>query len=706
MLQGRTHMVLLRIDQLTKDALRLAAKGAAYSANAKLTEVLQLIADHLDAEDGGADHSAALSLGLTALREAEDFSRIGSSPGGSTDVASRALGHTTPVLRDKDTARMARVQALELYQSFASRQLAQAVMDVPEGSMALYHLGRLQPFLSDGRDQNTVMVTARMIALQEAALLADADNYRAANELGVVLAKNGRWQASRKALSYSIDIGRRPETQRNLSLVLHKLGDEQAARDMFTLAVKRQREWQLRKPSRESDERRSIVRWVDAQEFSSRTVSADLDAEPLLRPDQSLTGGKPVRVETRLTADAKAEHKGFSLFRLFGGGDDRSQPTIPDFRSASADEANAPTHRQVNYESEIPAGEGDEIVAPPMMVDPSSYAPTFESDFYRQGEYIGPARAPHVPQYYLRVSDGLGFVFRMNGRPSTQPYRLSVGDVIRITSLTVPTLEVETLVQPDGTIVLPQIGSVVAVGRTMEALRQELDARYLEFIRDPSITIAPVAINKTVEELRAAIINRSGIFNGQIFAGVVSPNGMIQLPAIGSVPAQGLTLDELRTEVEWRYAEIAGGIEVTPILQTRAARAVYVIGEVQAPGRYEMIAPTSVIQSITLAGGWNKGGNLRQVIVLRRDENWSLMATRVNVRGALYNKKNLYTEDIWLRDSDIVIVSKQPIQVADDYIEMLFTRGIYGVVPFNGITLSFFKDLTTLAAIPGVNSTQ
>jgi polysaccharide export outer membrane protein len=181
---------------------------------------------------------------------------------------------------------------------------------------------------------------------------------------------------------------------------------------------------------------------------------------------------------------------------------------------------------------------------------------------------------------------------------------------------------------------------------------------------------------------------------------VVTPNGTIQLPAIGSVPAQGLTLDELRTEVEWRYAEIAGGIEVTPLLQTHAPRAVYVIGEVQVPGRYEMIAPTSVIQGITLAGGWNKGGNLREVIVLRRDENWCLMATRVNVRPALYNKDHLYAEDIWLRDSDVVVVSKLPIQVADDFIEMLFTRGIYGVVPFNGITLSFFKDLTSLAVVP------
>jgi polysaccharide export outer membrane protein len=319
-------------------------------------------------------------------------------------------------------------------------------------------------------------------------------------------------------------------------------------------------------------------------------------------------------------------------------------------------------------------------------------------EVFGQGEYVGPARTQHVPDYYLRVDDSIGFIFRLNGRPSTEAYRLNVGDVIQISSLTDTKLTVQTLVQPDGTIVLPQVGSVSAVGKTIDGLRQELDMRFQEFIRDPSITVSPVTINKTLEELRNSIINRSGIFNGQLFAGKVTPDGTIQLPAIGSVPAQGLTLVELRSEVENRYAEIAGGIEVTPVLQERAPRNIYVLGEVLKPGRYELVAPTTAIQAISLAEGWNKGGNLRDVIVFRRDENWRLMATRVNVRPALYNARDLQADDIWLRDSDIVIVPKLPIQVCDDYIEMVFTKGIYGIIPVN-FTVGYFKNLTTVGAI-------
>ena len=54
-----------------------------------------------------------------------------------------------------------------------------------------------------------------------------------------------------------------------------------------------------------------------------------------------------------------------------------------------------------------------------------------------------------------------------------------------------------------------------------------------------------------------------------------------------------------------RYAQYVDGIEITPILITRAPRYVFVVGEVRTPGRYTLEGPTTVMQSIALAGGWN-----------------------------------------------------------------------------------------------------
>jgi len=133
---------------------------------------------------------------------------------------------------------------------------------------------------------------------------------------------------------------------------------------------------------------------------------------------------------------------------------------------------------------------------------------------------------------------------------------------------------------------------------------------------------------------------------------------------------------------------------VIPVLVQRAPRYVYVLGEVRNPGRYELVAPTTLIQSISLAGGWNVGSNLRQVVVFRRGDDWRLMATMVNIQAPLYGNQPCPSGEIWLSDSDVVIVPKGKILIADEFIELVFTRGIYGVFPLSA-TINFSK-LSTL----------
>jgi polysaccharide export outer membrane protein len=176
----------------------------------------------------------------------------------------------------------------------------------------------------------------------------------------------------------------------------------------------------------------------------------------------------------------------------------------------------------------------------------------------------------------------------------------------------------------------------------------------------------------------------------------VTPEGTIQAPGIGSVYVQGLTLDETRSELEARYAATFGpGLLVSPSLTARATSYVFVGGEVRAPGRYTMEGPTTVMQAITLAGGFNVGGNVREVVVFRRDENWCLKATKINVHGPLYGKDPCPVNDVWLRNDDLVIVPKQRILCADDVIQLYFTRGVYAVFP-----ITFVKDFSKGSVVP------
>lgn len=296
-----------------------------------------------------------------------------------------------------------------------------------------------------------------------------------------------------------------------------------------------------------------------------------------------------------------------------------------------------------------------------------------------QGEYIGPARAPHVPDYRLRVDDEIEFIYVLT-RAESAPYRLQVGDAVKIDSSIDPAVNRELTIQPDGTIDLYLLGPVKAARLTVEELKSLVDERYRKFYKVSDFSIQRTKTNTRLDDIRAAVDNR--FFSGGQGRRVrVTPEGTISLPEIGNVYVQGLSLDEARREVNERYAEVVQGLSITPNLAQRAPRYVYVVGEVFNPGRFTLEAPTTVMGAISLAGGWNNGANLRQVVVFRRADDWRLLATKIDIRGALYGKRPSPADEIFLRDSDVVVIPKSSIQATDDLLELIFSRGIYRAFP-------------------------
>ncbi|HEV3137336.1 MAG TPA: polysaccharide biosynthesis/export family protein [Pirellulales bacterium] len=324
----------------------------------------------------------------------------------------------------------------------------------------------------------------------------------------------------------------------------------------------------------------------------------------------------------------------------------------------------------------------------------NALGPVAEFQEYAQGEYVGRARLPHVPTYRLRVDDVLDFVFRVTRNEISGPYEINVGDELKIESSSEQELARNVIVLPDGTITLPFLGQVRAAHLSVPQLRDILEDRYREYIKLPEITVTAVKVDTKLEDLRFTVGGRSG-FGGQVRSGKVTPEGTVQLPAVGSVPAQGLTLDVFRAELAARYAEKMKGMEVMPVLTQRAPRFVYVLGEVKLPGRYPLDAPTTVMQAISMAGSWNVGAHIEHIVIFRRAEDWRLIATVLDLRAALLGRRPSPAGEIWVSDADLIIVPKSNILRTDNFIELIFTKGIYGIAPFSGSVS--FTNLTTLS---------
>lgn len=308
---------------------------------------------------------------------------------------------------------------------------------------------------------------------------------------------------------------------------------------------------------------------------------------------------------------------------------------------------------------------------------------------YAYGEYIGPFRTPHVPDYRIRIGDRLEFVYLFTRQSSSEPYRLYIGDTISVSSATDSTLNQPSVqILSDGTVSLPLIGTIRLAGKTIDNLQRELNDRFTEFIKNPEIVVQVVSGDTPLKNLQDAVDARAGQ-GGQSRFATVSPDGTIQLPMVGSVPAIGLTLEEIGREVNARYRLYVGGVFVTPILDQRASRFIYVVGQVGQSGRFELTGPTTAMQAIALAQGFTPGGNMRQVIVFRRDANWQLIATKLDLNGALNGRRPYPSDEIWLRDSDIILVPKKPIQRLSEAVNQYLTQTIYGVFPQQGVQFNF-----------------
>ncbi|MFK8111973.1 MAG: polysaccharide biosynthesis/export family protein [Rubripirellula sp.] len=308
---------------------------------------------------------------------------------------------------------------------------------------------------------------------------------------------------------------------------------------------------------------------------------------------------------------------------------------------------------------------------------------------YGAGEYAGPARTHRVPEYRLRTGDTIQLMFLLTGLKSEGAYRLVVGDELLIESeadeeLTRGSLEKGLVIQPDGTITLRLIGQVHAAGQTVDQLREVLEERYEEFYPEPAIDVTPVNTGTAARQVREAISGAGG-FDPQQIAQTITPSGEIRLPRVGSVQAQGLTLSELKQEINIRYDETVGGLEVEPSLQTQAPHNIFVLGEVTQPGRFNLgNTPTTVLGAIAMAGGHVPGANLRQVVVFRRGDNWELLSTLLDLRGAILGREAHPADEIWIRDGDVIILPSTPIRLFDNFVRQVFTEGIYGVVPVSG----------------------
>ncbi|MGA6826508.1 polysaccharide biosynthesis/export family protein [Nitrospira sp. NS4] len=104
---------------------------------------------------------------------------------------------------------------------------------------------------------------------------------------------------------------------------------------------------------------------------------------------------------------------------------------------------------------------------------------------------------------------------------------------------------------------------------------------------------------------------------------VVRPDGMISLPLIGDVQASGLTAAQVGERISKRLSEFKENPSVSVSVKEINSYFVYVVGEVMRPGKYPLKSYATVLQAISLAGGFTQYASKNKLAVMRSTRNSS-----------------------------------------------------------------------------------
>jgi polysaccharide export outer membrane protein len=136
----------------------------------------------------------------------------------------------------------------------------------------------------------------------------------------------------------------------------------------------------------------------------------------------------------------------------------------------------------------------------------------------------------------------------------------------------------------------------------------------------------------------------------------VRPDGKISLPLIGDLVVEGLTVAQVKKELEARLKDFKESPNVSVVVQQVNSYGIYVLGEVAKPGRYQMKTFTTVLQAISTAGGFTPYAAKNRMFVLRKSSH-NGTETRIDVSyDDIVSGGSNVSQNILLIPGDTVVV--------------------------------------------------
>ncbi len=97
----------------------------------------------------------------------------------------------------------------------------------------------------------------------------------------------------------------------------------------------------------------------------------------------------------------------------------------------------------------------------------------------------------------------------------------------------------------------------------------------------------------------------------------VRPDGRITMPLIGEVQAAGQSPLQLTATLKQLLTQYLNNPDVSVFVTEVRSKKFYIDGEVNRPGSFALVTPTSVLEALSHSGGFREFANSKKIRVLR-----------------------------------------------------------------------------------------
>ena len=134
----------------------------------------------------------------------------------------------------------------------------------------------------------------------------------------------------------------------------------------------------------------------------------------------------------------------------------------------------------------------------------------------------------------------------------------------------------------------------------------------------------------------------------------VRPDGRITVPLLGELVASGQTPSQLAAEIRGKLKNYVVDPEVQVIVTQVKSHSFNVVGKVMKPGAYDLAKPTTILDSVALAGGFQDFAKLNKIYVLRKMPDGSQKMLPFDYKLVIKGRR--LDQNIELQSGDTVVV--------------------------------------------------